>query len=258
VIVSIITVNYNNKSGLEKTLSSVFNQTFKEFEYIVIDGGSTDGSTELLKSNNHRINYWVSEKDSGIYNAMNKGIARAKGEYLLFLNSGDYLCNESVLYEVFSEVPTHDIVYGNIIWVENDKYTNGIFPDKLTFNYFTNYSLPHQGSFIHKKLFGTVGLYDERYKIISDWIFFLLAVYKFNCSYKHIDIMITVCSRDGLSCDPVNWPQIVNDRKKIIQQYFSAFSNDNNIFISITKELEEVKSTLGYRLHSRLRKFFQK
>ena len=88
---SIITINYNNLEGLKRTVESVINQTSKEFEYIVIDGGSNDGSGAYIESKSEHIDYWVSEPDKGIYNAMNKGIAKASGEYLLFLNSGDHL-----------------------------------------------------------------------------------------------------------------------------------------------------------------------
>ena len=96
-LISIITVNFNDKIGLERTLESVFSQNFRNFEYLVIDGGSNDGSKELLEKNSEKINYWVSEPDKGIYNAMNKGISFAKGEYLIFLNSGDHLKNENSL-----------------------------------------------------------------------------------------------------------------------------------------------------------------
>ena len=96
-LISIITVNFNDKIGLERTLESVFSQNFRNFEYLVIDGGSNDGSKDLLEKNSEKINYWVSEPDKGIYNAMNKGISFAKGEYLIFLNSGDHLKNENSL-----------------------------------------------------------------------------------------------------------------------------------------------------------------
>jgi glycosyltransferase involved in cell wall biosynthesis len=88
---SIITINLNNASGLQKTFDSIFSQDFTAIEYIVIDGQSEDGSQELIKQYAGKINYCISEKDTGIYNAMNKGISKATGDYLLFLNSGDYL-----------------------------------------------------------------------------------------------------------------------------------------------------------------------
>ena len=98
---SIITINYNNCEGLRRTIESVVNQTCHDFEYIIIDGGSTDGSVDVIKQYADQIDYWVSEPDKGIYNAMNKGVAVAKGEYCLFLNSGDSLHNNSALAKVF-------------------------------------------------------------------------------------------------------------------------------------------------------------
>ncbi|MDR2910496.1 MAG: glycosyltransferase [Bacteroidales bacterium] len=92
---SIITINLNNVAGLQKTIESVVKQTFTDYEYIVIDGGSTDGSADIIKQHANKITYWVSEPDKGIYNAMNKGIRVAKGEYCLFLNSGDWLINSN-------------------------------------------------------------------------------------------------------------------------------------------------------------------
>ena len=118
--ISIITVNYNNLEGLQRTFNSVFNQTWKEFEYVVIDGGSTDGSKELIEKYNDKIDYWVSESDNGIYNAMNKGIKKAKGEYLLFLNSGDNLFNHTVLEENHSVIKEMDLIYFNLEFKRNN------------------------------------------------------------------------------------------------------------------------------------------
>lgn len=102
---TIITINLNNKAGLQTTIDSVIAQTYKDFEWIIIDGGSTDGSKELIEKYTNYIKYWVSEPDKGIYNAMNKGIKVAEGEYLQFLNSGDSLFSNSVLSDIFT--PPH-------------------------------------------------------------------------------------------------------------------------------------------------------
>ena len=109
---SIITINLNNAAGLRKTIESVVNQTFTDYEYLIIDGGSTDGSVEVIKEFADKITYWVSEPDKGIYNAMNKGILKARGEYLQFLNSGDWLVDNEVLFRVFSLNHFEDILYG--------------------------------------------------------------------------------------------------------------------------------------------------
>ena len=134
--VSIITVNYNNNEGLQKTFDSVFAQTYVDFDYLVIDGGSNDGSRELIESNKDKLAYWLSEKDRGIYDAMNKGIDNAKGEYLLFLNSGDYLYNKDVLREVAESGLDADIVYGDIIWDTDGVQSENRFPDKISFDFF--------------------------------------------------------------------------------------------------------------------------
>ena len=94
---TVITINYNNADGLRQTILSVVGQTCDDYEYVIIDGGSTDGSVEVIKEREDKISYWVSEKDGGIYNAMNKGVKAARGEYLIFMNSGDIFYDNKVL-----------------------------------------------------------------------------------------------------------------------------------------------------------------
>ena len=115
--ISIITINYNNASGLEKTIRSVVEQTYNEYEYIIIDGASSDKSKEVIQEYQRYIDFWCSEKDSGIYNAMNKGIQKASGEYLLFLNSGDVLNNSAVLADIHGFLSGEDFVYGDLVFV---------------------------------------------------------------------------------------------------------------------------------------------
>lgn len=112
---SIITINLNNLEGLKKTFESVFNQTFTDYEWIVIDGGSTDGSREFIEAHQDSFSYWSSEPDRGIYNAMNKGILQANGEYLSFLNSGDYYADSETLANVFCTNHEADILFGYMI-----------------------------------------------------------------------------------------------------------------------------------------------
>ena len=173
-MISIITINLNNKDGLKRTIESVINQTkFDIIEYIIIDGGSTDGSVDLIKQYQDKISYWVSEKDTGIYNAMNKGIDASTGEYSLYLNSGDYLYTNDVIEKIMDKLDK-DIVYGNewkingrvndpFEWCKGTlKYqwytankTNGFlskYPDKLTEMFFKTTALPHQSTFIKTEL----------------------------------------------------------------------------------------------------------
>src|SRR5208283_551554 len=174
---SIITVNLNNVSGLRKTIESVVNQKYTDYEYIIIDGFSTDGSVEVIKEFTDKITYWISETDKGIYNAMNKGIKRATGDYCLFLNSGDFFANSRILEKCFEHQFSEDIVYGNMILEESGILMTWKIPPKLTFNDFYISSIAHPCSFIKRSLFEKTGNYNEKYKIVSDWEFFLKAIF---------------------------------------------------------------------------------
>lgn len=199
---SVITINFNNKLGLLKTIESVLSQTYKNFEYLIIDGGSTDGSKDIIEKYSNKITYWVSERDKGIYNAMNKGIKQAKGEYCLFLNSGDYLIDSNVLEKVFSQNFDEDIVYGNILKeyssgkIEQDKYPQR---SELTLADLFFSSLNHPSSFIKRKLFDQYGLYNEEYKIVSDWAFFFKVIGIYNVPVKYIDMDISCYNMAGIS-----------------------------------------------------------
>ena len=117
--ISIITINFNNCKGLVQTLDSVAQQTYNNYEHIIIDGASTDGSKSIIeqyKNKNPHVTYWVSEKDEGIYNAMNKGITHAQGQYLLFLNSGDYI-EPNILEQAATSLTGTDIIYGNLYFI---------------------------------------------------------------------------------------------------------------------------------------------
>lgn len=170
---SIITVNYNNKEGLRRTIESVIHQTYRDFEYIVIDGGSTDGSKEILEAYDAHINYWVSEKDSGIYHAMNKGIAKATGEYLNFMNSGDCLYADDVLQRVSAYPSDADFIVGRDYHYSEQKQQGhaSIQPPRTTMVHFFVSTLDHQSSFIKRSLFQD-SPYREDFRLVSDWIFF--------------------------------------------------------------------------------------
>ncbi|MFV5688936.1 glycosyltransferase family 2 protein [Flavobacterium sp. ZT3R25] len=230
---SIITINYNNLEGLKRTVESVINQTWQELEFVVIDGGSTDGSAAYIASQSANINYWVSEPDKGIYNAMNKGIAKATGEYLLFLNSGDHLYNNTVLQENKRYLDNYDLIYFNL-QIRND--TNSkivIYPDKLCFSDLYDGYLPHPSTFIKKALFEIVGLYDENLKIVSDWKFFILAIFKYQCSYVKISETISTYYLDGIS----SITDSSEERNQVLNEYFSEYINDYEELLNIRNKL---------------------
>ena len=171
---SIITINYNNAKGLRNTIDSVVNQTYTDFEFIIIDGGSTDGSVEVIKEYTNKITYWVSEPDKGIYNAMNKGIQVANGEYLNFMNSGDCFYNNDVLQKLADYHLEKDMIIGHD-YHYNEELKLGhvsLEPMRLSMITFYEETLAHQSTFFKKSLFQEYQ-YDESYKFVSDWIFYL-------------------------------------------------------------------------------------
>jgi len=220
VLISVITVNYNNVEGLKKTMTSVFEQTYNELEYIVIDGGSTDGSKEFIESNNYRIGYWVSEPDKGIYHAMNKGIKVAKGTYLLFLNSGDHFYSKEALSyfkPYLLDKTRKDIIYGNIAVVSENQWIK-TYPEKLTVSYFIKDTLPHPATLINRACFKE-NLYDESLKIASDWKFFMIGICKNKFSYLYINEVIASFYLDGISSKQ---PELVEkEREQVLNdEYF--------------------------------------
>lgn len=229
--ISIITVNYNDKAGLQKTIKSVAEQSFKDFEFFVMDGGSTDGSKELLEENAALFTRWLSEPDRGIYHAMNKGIKMAKGEYLLFLNSGDSLYHSEVLAQVDQEITgEHGIYYGDIIYDEISKQTVRTFPDRLTFGFFYEHNLSHQASFIKRTLFDEFFYYNESFKIVSDWEFFIYAICKKDVPYQHINNILTNYDATGLSSNVDNHVMMRKEREVTLEKYFAAFKDDYIFF----------------------------
>jgi glycosyltransferase involved in cell wall biosynthesis len=214
--VSIITVNLNNSHGLEKTIKSVIKQTFKDYEYIIIDGLSTDNSIKIIKQYSYKISYWVSEPDKGIYNAINKAIIKANGDYCLFINSGDSLINNDILNKIANYLNDIDIIYGNIIVFNKNSNYLIKYPDKLTFSDFFNKSIPHSGgSFIKRDLFAKYGLYNENYKIVSDWEFFIKVIILNNATYKHIDEVFSYFHLDGISTQQMKLMD--HERKQVLE-----------------------------------------
>lgn len=219
---SVITINYNNAVGLEATIKSVISQSYKDFEYIVIDGGSSDGSRNIIEEYAGKIDYWVSESDKGIYNAMNKGILQAKGEYLLFINSGDTLYDDEVLMKVFINNPYQDIVYGDLYRTFPDgKADVAIMPDQVDIDHMFTSTLCHPVTFIKRELFQRYGLYREDLKIVSDWAFFFKLIVFGRVSQIHFPIIITSFRMDGMSSSPENQDIITFETQKVIRESFS-------------------------------------
>lgn len=215
---SVITINYNNKEGLRKTIESVVNQSFKDFEYIIIDGGSTDGSVDVIKEYASYINYWVSEPDKGIYNAMNKGILKARGEYLNFMNSGDCFHSKTVLSEVLKKNAGESIITGRY-FDEKTSLVHCVNASFVTLLTLLKEPFNHQATFYKRELFNN-RLYDENLRIQADWKFNMQSIIIDNCSVKIIDIIIADYDFNGIST--THSALVQNERKKVLQELYPA------------------------------------
>ena len=214
---SVITINYNNVDGLRKTIESVVAQTFNDYEYIVIDGGSTDDSVSVIKEYSDKINYWVSEPDGGIYNAMNKGVAHAHGDYCIFMNSGDCFYNAKVL-ELFSSYNMQeDIVVGKLVSARNGDTLFAPPQREISLYYLYSGTVPHQSSFIKTELLRLYP-YDEKLKIVSDWKFFVQAIIMYNCSIRYIDDVVAKFDTEGLSTS--NPDKMWREKEQVLTSMF--------------------------------------
>ena len=245
---SIITINYNNAAGLKKTLDSVAMQTCTDFEHIIIDGASTDNSINIIQEYQQSLAYnlspltsrlkWLSEPDTGVYNAMNKGIKIAQGEYLLFLNSGDYLINSSVISRVFDYDCTDDILCarcnvsdnGNVVWTSNP-------PEKITFGTLYTVGLAHQSTFIRRTLFEQLGYYDESFRYNADIEFWYRSIIDNDATTQRIDVITTDYNLDGISSKENQSVKYIEEMQRILQPY-KAFTDDYDLFLRREQETQ--------------------
>lgn len=218
--ISIITVSFNDIEGLRRTLDSVKCQTINNFEYIVIDGNSNDGSKELLIQYSDIINYSVSEDDKGPFDAMNKGIAKATGEYCIFMNSGDSFYDEHVMENFIKINPTKDIYTGIAAEHINGKICNWNPADEgeLSMRFFYRHAISHQASFIKTSLMKEL-LYDTNYKIVSDWKFFVEALIIKNASYSMLPFIVANYMDGGISR---NEEKAFAEREAVLEELFGV------------------------------------
>lgn len=199
---SIVTVNFNNVQGFIETMNSILDQTFRDFEWIVIDGGSTDGFKELITTvPQGHLAYWCCEPDRGIYNAMNKGIIHSKGDYICFLNSGDIFYDSNVLDTVFHVEYESHVLYGDAIFTFNSddgyKEVLRVYPDNITLSWLYHEAFNHQATFTRREVLEQFW-FDENYRIMADrkiWLQIMLA----RLSFKHISIPVVKYDHSGLS-----------------------------------------------------------
>jgi len=240
-LVSIVTVVYNNVGLLERTIKSVLNQTYGNIEYIIIDGGSTDGTVEIIKKYSDNVDYWVSEKDDGIYDAMNKGIRISSGSIVGIINSDDWYERDVVgnIVEQFSANPEIDITYGEEIfyfsiwgkmYARKDIYKQIVEDDILVANY-----IGHPTVFVKKSVYNVVGMYDKSLKICADWDFFIRA-YKNKCKFLFVPYVIAHCLEGGISS--TTYKQCKKEIVKIKKKYGTYIGSDSiRYFMAGVKEM---------------------
>lgn len=229
MILSVITINRNNASGLKKTMQSVLDQGFKDFEFVVVDGASTDGSVEVIKgfelAFGERLKR-ISEPDKGIYNAMNKGIRMADGNYVEFLNSGDCMASDDVVGKMIGALGKEQfpsILYGNMIKVFPDghRFKDRCFAGReISFLGFYTGTLNHSPAYIRKSLFEKYGMYDESLRIVSDWKWYLQAIILGEEKPVYADIDVTLFDMTGIS--ETNKGLDKAERKKVLSGLIPA------------------------------------
>ena len=199
MLLTIITINRNNAHGLARTMRSVLSQSDRSFEYVVVDGASTDGSREVVEAHATQLTAWVSERDTGIYNAMNKGVGMAHGDYVLFLNSGDELYDKDVTAKVLPMLAAGDADLCSGALMRMERHPKVIpSPKRPTALFLVRDSLPHPATFIRRARL-LARPYDEEYRIVSDWAFNLRELLFHGAVYKRLDVTVSRFDLTGVS-----------------------------------------------------------
>jgi glycosyltransferase involved in cell wall biosynthesis len=247
--ISIITICLNNPF-LERTVASVINQSYPNYCHFIIDGGSNDPVTvkTIDKYKDSEKISIISEKDKGIYDAMNKGIKKATGDYIIFLNAGDAFYSSESLSYFSSNHDNYDIVYGDLEFADPKSNFVMTYPDKLNYSFFMESSLPHPACFIKRTVFEKVGLYETSLQVAADWAFFLKAIGLHHVSYKHISFVISVFDHGGVSSQPQYQPVIEDEKRKFLNTHFLLFTDDYTQYKETERKLRNIKN-------SRLRKY---
>jgi len=222
--ISIITVCLNSERYLERTIKSVIGQTYKNIEYIVIDGGSVDNTHNIVNKYKDKIDCFISEKDAGIYDAMNKGIGLAKGDFLYFLNSDDQIYSAGTIEKAASYLKTRkvDFLYGDMLC--HDQNGSDIilkrYPKRLNKRFFLRGPLGHSSTFFHRSCFEKVGYFDTRYKISGDYEWYLRGLFNHRLKAQYIEEIVSVFQLGGASRDT---KILLSEMKSVQKLYFSFF-----------------------------------
>jgi len=251
--VSVITVCLNSRRHLEDAIKSVSEQVYPNIEYIVIDGGSTDGSSEIFDGYQSRIDKLLIEKDNGIFDAMNKGIKLATGEIIYFLNSDDKLCDNHVVEKAVAAFISNretDFIYGNVVVFDPSNGSSYVerYPERISRLLLLNKTIGHPASFFRSHCFEKTGYFDERYKIAADYEWYLRAVFTKGLKGRHVENNISIFRLGGSSTSEKNMKSYLFERDSIQRRYF------NFLELSYARLLLKTKRLLGKRINAFLRR----
>lgn len=261
--ISVITINFNNGAGLKNTVTSVIEQDYCDVEYLVIDGGSKDDSVDIIKKLSSKIYYWISELDDGIYHAMNKGINKASGKYLIFLNSGDCFNSSSVITCMVANLKKNidtDVLYGNVVLLDPNTHNVGKpvvwrYPSQLTLTFFKQGTINHQASAIRASIFSEIGPYPEHFKIAADyWLFLMMMLH--NKKFTFIDEVLVKYDSSGITASD-GYGAYAVEMKRIWYQLVPLWAQqlvDENTLLLIDSQARMVR--LATRVNGLLRKAF--
>lgn len=248
--ISIITINYNEASALQQTTDSIRSQTYQDYEHIIIDGGSIDESVAYIKAyaKAYPSLKWVSERDRGVYDAQNKGIGLAEGEYCFFLNAGDVFASSQVLENMFSMQAQVDLLYGNLKVVQKGKlvgYCKGM--EQPTFLDLYNSCLKHQATFIKRSLFERFGMYDASLRIVADWEwFFRVAAFHDDVTLEYKNVDIAEFDNNGISNRS---PQLCNEeRQMVLDRYMSKRMQEDYLLLTKYRNIRYIEKAHLYNL----------
>ena len=222
--ISIITVVYNNEKTIKDAMQSVLSQTYKNIEYIVIDGNSKDNTVNLINEYKEKLGYFISEKDNGLYDAMNKGIKACTGDVVGILNSDDLYQDSDVINDVmqqFNNDPELDILYGDLVYVKSDD-TNKVvrnWKSKTYYNlFFENANVPpHPALFVRSKVYKEAGLFDLQYRLAADYELMLRMFKKHNFKSKYLNRLIIKMRLGGATNQ--SFSNIVNQNKEVLKAW---------------------------------------
>lgn len=236
--ISVVTICRNDAEGLRRTIESVRRQKYCNIEYIIIDGASTDATLDVIKSNSDIIDKWVSEPDSGIYNAMNKSIDQCSGDYVIFMNSGDCFYSSDVIDNVFKNSPTEDVIYGNVRFNEVLSANRDI---KSLQDFFCKSPFCHQGVFAKLEKVREER-FNEDLKIVADWAMFV-NLFISGSTFKYVSVVVAQCQNGGVSSDAV---KNNTERSKYLDSKLTKRITDDY------KELQKLKEGVLYKYYIRI------